>query len=112
MTEPVPETFRPDVEAIVARLAAGDFEGVWTDHLALGTGDLGAWIRDYPATLTSLPDEAWQLSDAIPLENDPGSWAATVPLWTEQEGRSDLTLTATLRAGQIPSIVDLDVHVL
>ena len=54
------------------------------------------WVRNYPGNLTTLPPEGWDLADAIQLQADPGTWSVVIPLWTSQEGRSDLSLEATV----------------
>jgi hypothetical protein len=103
MAEQVPEAFRPALAAIVERLAAGDYAHVGA------AGDLGTWIRSYPARLVPLPLEAWEVADATPIVT--GGWSVVLPLWTAEEGRSDLTLTATAHESPL-RITDLDVHVL
>lgn len=101
--EQVPERFRAALAAVVDRLVARDFDG------AVARGDIGRWIRPYPATLIALPPQAWDLADAVPIST--GGWSIRIPLWTEEEGRSDLTLTATVYESPL-LVTDLDVLVL
>ena len=99
--QPVPTAFRALLEQLVSQFAAGNF--IVDGH------DCGPWVRDYPATLVPLPPEAWDVARAGRV-TDRGWWI-TVPLWTAEEGRSDLTLTAD--ASEYPTrVTGVDIHVL
>jgi hypothetical protein len=113
----VPERFRPALEAVVERLAAGDYEGLKRDGIdPHPDADLSYWIRDYGpsgATVVLLPEEAWASADAIETVV-PGEWAVVVWLWTREEGRSDLAMEATVTEspdGGASVVVD-NIHVL
>jgi hypothetical protein len=59
-----------------------------------------------------LPEEAWASADAIPVTVRPGEWWVVLPLWTREEGMSDLSLEATVL--ELPSGVSVvidDIHV-
>jgi hypothetical protein len=110
----VPERFRAVVAKAVALIAAGDLAAL-RDHpgIRLRSQDPLIWVRDYPATITALPAEAWDIADAIENHEHPGTWSLVVPLWTTQEGRSDLSLEATaqdLSAGPLITIDDIRVR--
>jgi len=113
----VPERFRPALAAVVARLAAGDYEGLKRDGIdPYPDADLSYWIRDYGpagATIVPLPEEAWASADAFETVM-PGEWAVVVDLWTREEGRSDLSMEATVT--ELPdggvSVVVNNIHVL
>jgi hypothetical protein len=86
---------------IVHRLVIGDYAGLAADGLISGVESatdtsVGQWIEEYPASLVDLPPEAWSLSEHGEWANTPGSWWVIVPLWTAEEGRSDLSLEATV----------------
>jgi len=75
--ESVPERFRPALEAIVRRLADGDYQGVARDHspyLGQDGFDLGMWARDYPDSFVPLPAEAWEVATAFEMNDEPGAW--------------------------------------
>lgn len=94
---PVPQRFRPALETVIRLIAAGNVAAMRADpKIRLRVGDPLLWVPDYPATLTALPPEGWDLADAIQLEASPGTWSVVIPLWTGQEGRSDLSLEATI----------------
>jgi hypothetical protein len=103
MAERVPEVLRPALVEVVERLAAGDYAAIDSE------GDVGTWVRTYPATLIALPEQAWDEADAVPIET--GGWSVVLPLWTAEEGRSDLSLTATVYEAPV-RVVGVDVHVL
>jgi hypothetical protein len=110
----VPERFRAVVADAVALIAAGDLAAL-REHprIRLRGGDPLIWVRSYPATVTALPPEAWDIADAIQSRDHTGTWSIVVPLWTLQEGRSDLSLEAT--AQDLPSgpLITIDgIHVL
>jgi hypothetical protein len=48
-------------------------------------------IDDYPATLTPLPEQAFDGGGYafVLAETDPPEWAVEQALWTVEEGRSD-----------------------
>ena len=67
MDDGVPDRFKPMITAIVARVAQGDFNGLTRDfarHADDDRHDLGMWVRDYPATVVPLPEEAWRYASA------------------------------------------------
>ena len=116
MSDTVPPRFRPILEEIVRRMSADDWEGLVADGLASHdvTGEeLSHWVHEYPARLVPLPAEAWEHSEFGRVEVEPDTWWAVVPLWTKEEGKSDLSLEATLheRAGRVSVEID-NVHIL
>lgn len=115
---PVPERWQAVLGEIVHRLVVGDYAGLAADGLVSYTDDpadtsIGRWIEDYPAHLVDLPDEAWAYSEHGPWVNAPGSWWVIVDLWTAEEGRSDLSMEATVWDDGISTSAKVDnVHVM
>ncbi len=113
----MPERFRPLIAAVVARLADADYDGIRRDGLLgcdLPDNDFAMYVREYPATLVPLPEEAWSvdLSFVQPLDDGSG-WYFLVDLWTREEGRSDLTLEGTLyESPDGPRLLIDNVHVM
>lgn len=109
--------FRRALAAVVGRLAARDYQGLKRDgtdpHPA---ADLSLWIRNYGsegATIVPLPGEAWEEADAVPITGRPGEWSVVLPLWTQEEGRSDLSMEATVcESSEGVSVVIDSIHVL
>ncbi len=75
--------------------------------------DLSLWIRNYGdsgTTIVPLPGEVWAEADAGPVDARPGQWWVVLPLWTREEGMSDLSLEATVtesRGGVMVVIKDI-----
>jgi hypothetical protein len=115
--QPVPERFRPVIATVVARLADGDYEGIRRDGFVRDSddkSDFAMYVREYPAALVPLPQEAWlpDLAFAQPLDDGSG-WYFLVDLWTREEGRSDLTLEGTLHdAPDGPRLLIDNIHVM
>lgn len=97
-------------------MADGDWDGLVRDGIApaVKTGEgLGYWVRQYPARLVALPPEAWDISEHGRVDTESETWWVVVPLWTEEEGRSDLSLEATIRERSGGISIEIDnIHVL
>jgi hypothetical protein len=96
----VPTRFRPALAGVVERLAALDYQGLKRDGIdPFRDTDLSLWIRSYGnsgTTIVPLPEGAWSAAEAGRVDAHPGQWWAIVPLWTRDEGMSDLSLEATI----------------
>jgi hypothetical protein len=115
---PVPKRWRTLLESIVHRLVIGDYAGLAADGLVSYTNDptdesIGRWIEDYPAKLVDLPAEAWAYSAHAPWAGAAQSWWVIVPLWTAEEGHSDLSMEATIWDDGFEIVAKIDnVHVM
>jgi len=72
-------------------------------------------IREYGHRIVVLPAGAYGLLDVVAVKDSiPARWSVAVPLWTESEGRSDLSLEITLEdvAGRDYAVEIEDLHVL
>jgi len=72
-------------------------------------------VRDYDAVLVTPPDSDFNNLDAIEITgSNPRSWSVRYDLWTEEEGRSDLSLEVTLidGDGELMGIALDNIHVL
>ena len=97
--EPQRYPFESAVRELAAMLTRRDYAGI--DSLTGGTrltaADLLAAVSEYPATLVEPP-----ALDAAPLDvieiahGAVRRWSVNVPLWSVEEGRSDLTLELTV----------------
>ncbi|WP_194903818.1 DUF7668 domain-containing protein [Catenulispora rubra] len=97
--EPVPERFRPVLEQIAERIAAGDYDCLTRDFSPYADApvhDLGVWARDYPATFVAFPPEAWQYAHVF-HDRERGEWMIDIELWSVEEGRSDMMLETVIR---------------
>lgn len=103
---------------IVADLLA---RGAYDEVVAITRGErltadeLKRAILDYGRTPTPLPDEAWALLDVVQLASaSPPRFSVQVPMWTAEEGRSDLTIDLELTelAPFVYETALMDIHVL
>ena len=79
---------------IVDRLVARDFDGLCADGSAYRQQP--QWLRrsieQYGRTLVGLPDEAFTHTQLGPITERRELWWLVQPLWTFEEGRSDLDI--------------------
>lgn len=104
-----------EIRRLIADLVAKRYLAIDNDGRGgrLSAGGLEGTIEEYGGTLVDLPDDAASLIDAIPTAGSHDSLSVDVPLWTTEEGRSDLTLSLTAtRTGAAWSLVIEDLHVL
>jgi hypothetical protein len=80
----------------------------------LTSDDLRTAIRDYRRKLVPSPADAYDKFDAVQVKGAAvPTWSVGVSLWTEAEGRSDLTLELTIALGSGAPDIELDdLHVL
>lgn len=108
------KSLRDEVEHLVRDLAAGSFDAIGADGRAgrLTAAELRGAVEQYGRTLVPLPTEAWELVELYPAAAGDGV-ALDVPLWTAEEGRSDLTLSlSAVRDGAEFRLSIDDLHVL
>ncbi len=97
--QPIPEIWRQTLVEIVEHIRSGDFA------LSLeipGVPTLSASVADaiednisaYGATLTSLPEAAWETSVCQWMG---GYWELVLDLYSEEEGATDLVLSVRVR---------------
>ena len=72
----------------------------------LSSDDLRNVIREYGRNLAPPPQDAYDNLDTVQVEGAAvPTWSVRVPLWTKEEGRSDLTLELTIALGPgVPSV--------
>src|SRR3954467_1220592 len=112
-----PAKFQASVSAITDRLAQGDYEGLYKSARAsrLPATDMERVVREYGRHLVSLPVEAFHAIDVVAVSGtSPQRWSVVVPLWTKEEGRSDLSLALTIEESSASSYaIEIDdLHVL
>ena len=93
--------FEAMVRDVLTQLAAARYAELelLTGGVRLSASELANAIREYGRRVVPPPDAALSL-DVVPITgSDPASWSVNVPIWTAEEGVSDLTLELTVRAG-------------
>jgi len=110
------EHLRQSVRELVELLAAGKYAEVeaLTKGFRLSAQAMAKAISDYGRHLVVPPQEAFGLMDVVEVRNaQPPRWSITMPLWTREEGRSDLSLELTLVGYPSTFGIELDdIHVL
>ena len=110
----MPEEVRQAIQNLAEIIVAGDWAKLEADgRIGRLTASEGrSAVAQYGRSLTDLPDEAYRLAAIYELDDGSG-WAIELPLWTKEEGRSDLTLSLTAtRVGTGYRLVIDDLHVL
>jgi len=111
---PVPTQLISALRELVHDLVLGRFSALEGDGRVgrVTAAELQRVVRDYGRTLVDPPEDAFSDADAYATEEG-REWAIDLDLWTEEEGRSDLTLslTARLDGGEVKLAID-DLHVL
>jgi hypothetical protein len=104
------------VRQVIECLVAGKFVELetLTDQQRLSAKEMSDAISGYGRRLVTPPDNAYDLIDAIEVLNtQPKQWSVIMPLWTHEEGRSDLSVEITLITTEQGVKVELDdIHVL
>lgn len=110
------DQLRKPVRQIVELLAAGEFSAVeaLTNGIRLSASEIAKAIGHYGRHLVPPPEKAFGLMDVVEIQNAyPRRWSVTMPLWTREEGRSDLSLELTVIGREKDFGIELDdIHVL
>ena len=99
MAQIIPKPLIDTLRSVVEMLVAGNFSGVeaLSGGIRLSASEIRNAIREYGESLTKPPDTAYDDLDAIEVTgSDPRRWSVRFDLWTEQEGKSDLSLEVTI----------------
>ena len=105
------------VAHVVSLLATAQYESIYAlaPTSRVSPAHMRAAVEKYGRTLVTLPLGAQALIDYVPIQNaNPPAWSVVVPLFTAEEGRSDLSLElqiTRLSDGGYKVEVD-DIHVL
>ena len=105
------------VASLVALMSAGNFDDVLrrAPESRVTAEKLRKAVDEYGRTLVPLPAESYELIDYVAvLGSSPLQWSVVVPLFTREEGRSDLSLELSIfqhENGGYNVEVD-DIHVL
>lgn len=87
------------VAQLVRQLSVGDFEGALRSapRSRVNAEQIRNAVQQYGRTLVPLPAESYELIDhVVVLGSSPLAWSVVVPLYTKEEGRSDLSLELSL----------------
>ena len=112
---PLDESLVPALRDLVQRLVHREFSALEADGRIgrLTVEELARAVDDYGRSLVAIPESGWDLADACEIAGQTNAWSIDLPLWTEEEGRSDLTLSLSVARdnGSVRVEID-DLHVL
>lgn len=104
------------VREVIGLLVLGRFQEVeaLTAGVRLSADQIDGAIAEYGRVLALPPEEGYKLMDVLEIENsNPRRWSVVMPLWTNEEGRSDLSIELTLIENSDQFSVELDdIHTL
>jgi hypothetical protein len=104
------------VNRIVSLLVTGRYADLeqQTHGIRLNAKEMAKAIADYGRTLMLPPHDGFRLMNAVEInESHPKRWSVAMPLWTKEEGRSDLTVEMTIIDNENVFSIELDdIHVL
>jgi len=67
-----------------------------SNGISLTAKELKQAVTDYGQTIIILPEQEYEDLDIIEVKDEePKQWSVNVPVFTEEEGKSDLTLELT-----------------
>jgi hypothetical protein len=91
-----PKQLIPALRQLVHDLVVGMFDQLERDGRAgrVTAEELERVVRDYGRTLVDPPEESFATAEAYQVDEG-AEWAVDMDLWTQEEGRSDLTLSVT-----------------
>ena len=110
------EQLKKQVREVVELLVHGRYSDIekLTKGVRLSVSEMATAIADYGRHLISPPDNAFGFMHVVEIRNvQPPRWSVVMPLWTQEEGRSDLSLELTIIRADNSFAVQLDdIHVL
>ena len=84
------------VLGLLATKEYGELERL-TQGVRLSAQEVAKAVADYGRTLIIPPAEAFNLMEVAQIRgSSPQRWSITMPVWTKEEGRSDLSIEMTL----------------
>ena len=104
------------IRQVIEHLVAGRYVELetLTNGQRLSAQEMAKAINDYGRKLVLPPEDVFELMDVVEVRNaQPQQWSVAMPLWTREEGRSDLSIGVTVIADEDGYSVELDdIHVL
>jgi hypothetical protein len=104
------------VQRLVRLLVAGKLDDVerLTKGNRLKAQEIKEAISTYGRHLVAPPADAFNSMELVKIrDSNPPRWSVVMPLWTREEGRSDLSIELTLIENQGTFQIELDdIHVL
>jgi len=90
----------PVLRDIMIKIEAKDYEKVvsYCSASRLTAEDIKIVVNEYGKSFMVPPPSAFEIVDAVLVrDTDLPTWSLRVPLWSKEEGRSDLEMQLTVR---------------
>ena len=87
------------VKTVTDYLAQGEYEELerLSNGIRLKANEIETAVVDYGRKIEPLPDTVYEELDVVEVDgSEPKQWSVNVPVFTFEEGRSDLTLELTI----------------
>jgi hypothetical protein len=87
---------------VVELLVAGKYSELeaLTHGIRVKADDMARVVSEYGHQLVPVPEHGFDLMDIVEVAGPKKQWSVFMPLWTKEEGRSDLSIVLTvLREG-------------
>ncbi len=109
------ETIRDAVMRIVKLLVEGKCGELarLSENIHLTEDEIALAVRDYGRRLVMPPAEEFDSLELNEMTFRPGAWAVTMDLYTEEQGRSDLSIELTIIETERECRVEIDgIHIM
>jgi hypothetical protein len=104
------QSFFPLIKGIVFDISTRNYNKVENERVS--AEDIKRVIEEYGSCIIPLPDNAFDFLESYYIEVEK-RWDIYLPLWTEEEGRSDLTLSLSCYIREFDTYIEIDdLHVL
>ena len=104
------------IRQVLALLVAGKYTELetLTHGTRLNAKEMATAVADYRRKLVMPPEDGFGLMNEVEVKDvRPKRWSIAMPVWTQEEGRSDLTVEMTVIEQKNGFSVELnDIHVL
>ena len=111
------EKIEKTAKHLVSMLVGHDFADLesLSKGIRLSQSEMEQAVREYPGTLVMPEGSSIPELDVVEVrDSNPTQWSVDIPLWTKEEGRSDLTMhiTMTISRKELMDVEVDDIHVL
>ena len=104
------------VSELVALLANGEYDALLLKAplSSVSAEQLAVAVKEYGRQIVPIPPAGYRLIDCVPVQGSkPQAWSVVVPLFTSEEGRSDLSLELSIAQSRSGYTAQIDgIHVL
>ena len=108
----IPSRIITALRDLIHELVTANYMALEKDGRAgrLSAQEIQQSIQNYGYRLVEPPEESFtsNVLSFLPLQGEISKWAVDISLWTEEEGRSDLTLQVTVEVTAFNVLMEID----